>query len=162
MMHAAHPPPPHPPPFPEPIIMHSPHLCCTIDCLPPLLHSQYTSACACPEAVCICSSESAGSCYAAADGVQYLRDLCMTLCYFLQAYPSGAQLLLQGQAGIVMQLTSLHDDLVPQMARAVTSASQNSQPQAAQVSTCTRMGLWASLLIPCTCNAAPEMSYPAF
>ena len=68
-----------------------------------------------------------------------MRDLCMTLCYFLQAYPSGAQLLLQGQASMVTQLTSLHDDLVPQMARAVTSASQHSQLQAAQVSTCTRM-----------------------
>jgi len=68
----------------------------------------------------------------------------MTLCYFLQAYPSGAQLLLQGQAGIVMQLTSLHDDLVPQMARAVTSASQHNQRQAAQVSTCTCMQSWAS------------------
>ncbi|DBB14004.1 hypothetical protein WJX82_002006 [Trebouxia sp. C0006] len=67
------------------------------------------------------------------DGVQYMRDLCMTLCYFLQAYPSGAQLLLQGQASMVTQLTSLHDDLVPQMARAVTSASQHSQLQAAQV-----------------------------
>ncbi len=68
----------------------------------------------------------------------------MTLCYFLQAYPSGAQLLLQGQASIVTQLTSLHDDLVPQMARAVTSASQHNQRQAAQVSTCTCMQSWAS------------------
>ncbi len=86
----------------------------------------------------------------------------MTLCYFLQAYPSGAQLLLQGQAGIVTQLASLHDDLVPQMARVVTSASQHSQPQAAQVSTCTRMPSWASLVIACTCNAATGMSYPKF
>ncbi|KAL0032304.1 hypothetical protein WJX79_003738 [Trebouxia sp. C0005] len=67
------------------------------------------------------------------DGVQYMKDLCITLCCFLQAYPSGAQLLLQGQASLVTQLTSLHDDLVPQMARAVTSASQHSQPQAAHV-----------------------------
>lgn len=66
------------------------------------------------------------------DGVQYMRDLCMTLCYFLQAYPSGAQLLLQGQASMVSQLTSLHDDLVPQMARAVTCASQHTQSPAAQ------------------------------
>ena len=132
--------PPLPPPaFPEPIIMHSPHLCCTIDGCPLLLHSQYTSACARPEAVCICSSEWARPCYAAADGVQYMRDLCMTLCYFLQAYPSGAQLLLQGQASMVSQLTSLHDDLVPQMARAVTSASQHTQSPAAQVSTCIRI-----------------------
>lgn len=86
----------------------------------------------------------------------------MTLCYFLQAYPSGAQLLLQGQASMVTQLTSLHDDLVPQMARAVTSASQHSQLQAAQVSTCTRMRSWASFLIPCTGNAASGISYPTF
>ncbi len=114
--------------------------------LPPSIATQHQCipACACPEAARICGSESAVCRYAAADGVQYMRDLCMTLCYFLQAYPSGAQLLLQGQASIVTQLTSLHDDLVPQMARAVTSASQHNQRQAAQVSTCTCMQSWAS------------------
>ena len=67
-----------------------------------------------------------------ADGIEYMRDMCMTLCYFLQAYPSGAQLLLQGQAGIVTQLTSLHDDLMPQITKAVAAASQH-QPHASQV-----------------------------
>ena len=70
----------------------------------------------------------------AADGVQYLRDLCMTLCYFLQAYPSGAQLLLQGQVGIVTQLTSLYDDLIPQAHKAISSAVPHNKPQAVQVS----------------------------
>lgn len=70
----------------------------------------------------------------AADGVQYLRDLCMTLCYFLQAYPSGAQLLLQGQAGIVTQLTSLYDDLIPQAHKAISAAVPHNKPQAVQVS----------------------------
>ena len=60
--------------------------------------------------------------------------MCLTLCYFLQAYPSGSQLLLQGQAGLVTQLTSLHDDLIPQMTRAVTSASHPSQATASLVS----------------------------
>ena len=125
-------------------------------------HHQCIPACACSEAICICSSESAVCCYAAADGVQYMKDLCITLCCFLQAYPSGAQLLLQGQASLVTQLTSLHDDLVPQMARAVTSASQHSQPQAAHVSTCTRVQSGVSVPIPCTRNAASRVSYPTF
>ena len=66
-----------------------------------------------------------------ADGMQYLRDTCLTLCCFLQAYPSGAQLLSQGQAGMVTQLSSLHDDLLPTLIKAVASAKQ--QPLAQQV-----------------------------
>lgn len=69
----------------------------------------------------------------AADGVQYLRDMCLTLCCFLQAYPSGAQLLLQTQAAMVTHLTSLHDDLIPQIAKCVTAAAQHQQSQAPQV-----------------------------
>lgn len=69
----------------------------------------------------------------AADGVQYLRDMCITLCYFLQAYPSGSQLLLQGQASIITHLTTLHDDLIPQVAKCGTAASQHQQSQAEQV-----------------------------
>ena len=68
-----------------------------------------------------------------ADGVQYLRDTCLTLCYFLEAYPSGSQLLQQGQAGLITQLTSLHDDLVPQINKAATAASYHQKAQAAQV-----------------------------
>lgn len=66
-----------------------------------------------------------------ADGMQYLRDTCLTLCCFLQAYPSGAQLLSQGQAGMVTQLSSLHDDLLPTLVKTVASAKQ--QPLAQQV-----------------------------
>ena len=69
----------------------------------------------------------------AADGVQYLRDMCITLCYFLQAYPSGSQLLLQGQAGIITHLTTLHDDLIPQIAKCGTAASQHQKSKAEQV-----------------------------
>lgn len=102
------------------------------------------------------------------DGVQYLRDICMTLCYFLQAYPSGAQLLLQGQAGLVTQLTSLHDDLIPQMARALASTAPHNQPQTLQVQ-CHLGHLnpasqkLTHLLISQAClqaNPAPELPHP--
>lgn len=63
--------------------------------------------------------------------MQYLRDTCITLCCFLQAYPSGAQVLMQGQAGMVTQLTSLHNDLLPSLNRAVGPAKN--QPLAQQV-----------------------------
>ncbi|KAL3132505.1 hypothetical protein ABBQ32_009050 [Trebouxia sp. C0010 RCD-2024] len=67
------------------------------------------------------------------DGVQYLRDMCITLCYFLQAYPSGSQLLLQGQATIITHLTSLHDDLIPRLAKCGTAAAQHHRPKAEQL-----------------------------
>lgn len=68
-----------------------------------------------------------------ADGVQYLRDMCITLCYFLQAYPSGSQLLLQGQASIITHLTTLHDDLIPQVAKCGTAAAKHHHSDADQV-----------------------------
>lgn len=70
----------------------------------------------------------------AADGVQYMRDTCMTLCYFLQAYPPGSQLLLQGHPTIITHLTGLHDDLIPQMAKSVTAAGQDQHPQVESLS----------------------------
>lgn len=71
--------------------------------------------------------------WCAADGVQYLRDMCITLCYFLQAYPPGSQLLLQGQATIITHLTSLHDDLIPRLAKCGTAGAQHHRPKAEQV-----------------------------
>ena len=83
----------------------------------------------------------------AADGAQYMRDLGMTLCYFLQAYPPGSQLLLQGQAGMVTHLTTLHDDLIPQMANCLAEAVQQQQSQATQVGTCLDKHASSTLLL---------------
>lgn len=91
----------------------------------------------------------------AADGVQYLRDMCITLCYFLQAYPSGSQLLLQGQASIVTHLTTLHDDLIPQVAKCGAAALQHQQSQAEQV----RPLLY--LLLLSICHAEAHSAMPA-
>ena len=81
--------------------------------------------------------------FAAADGAQYLRDTCITLCYFLQAYPPGSQLLLQGHP-IITHLTMLHDDLIPQMAKSVTAAAQHHHPQAPQVESLALYGIHAA------------------
>ena len=48
----------------------------------------------------------------------------MTLCCFLQAYPPGSQVLMHGQAGMITQLTSLHDDLLPTLNLAAASAKK--------------------------------------
>ncbi|KAL3156739.1 hypothetical protein ABBQ38_001014 [Trebouxia sp. C0009 RCD-2024] len=102
------------------------------------------------------------------DGVQYLRDMCITLCYFLQAYPPGSQLLLQGQATIITHLTSLHDDLIPRLAKCGTAGAQHHRPKAEQVLTSLRH-LHAStqklvhLLVSQAClqqHAPPEVSKP--
>lgn len=90
-----------------------------------------------------------------ADGMQYLRDTCMTLCYFLQAYASGTQVLSQGRADVISQLTSLHDDLLPTLAKAAASTKQ--QPLAQQVkhcyshTSCTPL-LHTSLATKCACD----------
>ena len=43
------------------------------------------------------------------------KHTCFALCAFLEADPFGYVLLQQRQAGLMTYLTSLHDDLVPQI-----------------------------------------------
>ena len=82
----------------------------------------------------------------------------MTLCYFLQAYPSGAQVLSQGQAGMVTQLTSLHDELLPALAKAATAAQQ--QPLAQQVHhTSSRTCLLSHPLRACVHHTLQDFAY---
>ena len=58
-----------------------------------------------------------------ADGVQYIRDVCLTLAAFLAALPTAAEPLLGSEAGLIAALAAAHDELVPQMQAALSRAS---------------------------------------
>jgi hypothetical protein len=62
-----------------------------------------------------------------ADGVQYVRDVCLTLAAFLAALPAVAEPLLGPEAGLVSAMAAAHDELAPQMQAALSRASHAEQ-----------------------------------
>ena len=64
-----------------------------------------------------------------ADGVLYLRDVCLTLSAFLAARPAAAAALLGADAGLLSALAAVHDDLLPRLSSAVAKAPvQSDEP----------------------------------
>ena len=49
------------------------------------------------------------------DGVMYWEDVAETLAAFIEAFPSGAALLMQNKGAMAVQLASVHDSLLPQV-----------------------------------------------
>ena len=72
-------------------------------------------------------------CAGCADGVQYVRDVCLTLAAFLAALPSAAELLLGPEAGLIAALAAAHDELVPQMQAALMRAAYVDEGTVAEV-----------------------------
>jgi hypothetical protein len=109
-----------------------------------------------------------------ADGVVYLRDVCLTLAAFVAAAPAAAHALVAGGAvssavssgvsspgdggggGLLAALQGVHDELAPALAAAVRRPKAPAQPatqvlHASQVAGCSSPGAAAAAL--CTCCA---------
>ena len=63
----------------------------------------------------------ADKCVCMPDGVMYWEDVAETLAAFIEAFPSGAALLMQNKGAMAVQLASVHDSLVPQVHASMAS-----------------------------------------
>ena len=58
-----------------------------------------------------------------ADGVMYWEDVTETLAAFIEVFPPGGALLMQGKGAIAVQLASAHDVLLPQVHASTSRAA---------------------------------------
>ncbi|GAB4815900.1 hypothetical protein N2152v2_002946 [Parachlorella kessleri] len=68
----------------------------------------------------------AGMLQSVLDGVEYLRDVCLTLCALLAAFLPAAGLMLSRDQSLLESVATLHDSLVPAVARLASRSIGNS------------------------------------
>ena len=81
-----------------------------------------TRDCACAVLLAV-SPEPTDCALVGADGVQYVKDVCLTLAAFLAALPAAAEPLLGPEAGLISAVAAAHDELAPQMHSALKRAA---------------------------------------
>ena len=58
------------------------------------------------------------------DGIMYWEDGAETLAAFVEAFPPGAALLMQSKGAVVVQLASVHDNLLPDVNASLASLAR--------------------------------------
>ena len=63
-------------------------------------------------------------CLCMPDGIMYWEDGAETIAAFVEAFPPGAGLLMQSKGAVVVQLASVHDNLLPDVNASLASLAR--------------------------------------